>query len=328
MDEAERKVLQIAEEGKRSDAGPQHAKGFLTKAVDRLDQLYHGTGLAGTSTGLADLDRKTTGMHAGDLIIVAARPSMGKTSFAMNIAESVATDGQAPKAVLVYSLEMPGEQLMLRMLSSLGRVDQERLRTGNLSDDDWNRIPSAITLLSQAPIYIDDNGQLSPTELRASSRRLQRELRNQKSERFPDGQELGLIVVDYLQLMSVPGNTENRTNEIAQISRSLKALAKELSVPVIALSQLNRGVENRDDKRPRMADIRESGGIEQDADLILFIYREEVYKPDTERKGIAEIIIGKQRNGPIGKVEATFLGQFTRFDNLARGGGEDEYFGE
>ena len=328
VDEAERKVLQIAEEGKRSDSGPQHAKGYLTKAVDRLDQLYHGTGLAGTSTGLADLDRKTTGMHAGDLIIVAARPSMGKTSFAMNIAESVATDGQDPKAVLVYSLEMPGEQLMLRMLSSMGRVDQERLRTGNLSDDDWNRSPSAITLLSQAPIYIDDNGQLSPTELRASSRRLQRELRNQKSEQFPEGQQLGLIVVDYLQLMSVPGNTENRTNEIAQISRSLKALAKELEVPVIALSQLNRGVENRDDKRPRMADIRESGGIEQDADLILFIYRDEVYKPDTERKGVAEIIIGKQRNGPIGKVEAAFLGQFTRFDNLARGGGEDEYFGE
>ena len=327
LDEAERKVLEIAESGKRADSGPQHAKGHLTQAVTRLEQLYEGKDLAGTSTGLDDLDKKTTGMHAGDLIIVAARPSMGKTSFAMNIAESVATNMKDPKAVLVFSLEMPGEQLMLRMLSSYGRVDQERLRTGNLTDDDWNRIPSAITLLGNAPIYIDDNGQLSPTELRASCRRVKRELRNTRSEKFPEGQELGLIVVDYLQLMSVPGNSENRTNEIAQISRSLKALAKELEVPVIALSQLNRGVENRDDKRPRMADIRESGGIEQDADLILFIYREEVYKPDTDRKGIAEIIIGKQRNGPIGKVEATFQGQFTRFDNITYRGGEDEYFG-
>lgn len=323
LDEAERRVLEIAETTRRATSGPQHGSTYLGQVIDRIDSIVQGN-MAGTTTGLMDLDRKTTGLHPGDLVVVAGRPSMGKTSFAMNIAEAVATDTQNPKAVLVFSLEMPGEQLMMRMISSFGRVNQERLRNGQLDDADWDKINSAMTLLDAAPIYIDDDGQLSPNELRSRARRLKRELANQTSEAHPNGVDLGLILVDYLQLMQVPGFKENRTNEIAMISRGMKALAKELEVPVIALSQLNRGVENRDDKRPRMADLRESGGIEQDADVILFIYRDEVYKPETDRKGIAEIIIAKQRNGPIGKVEATFVGQYTRFDNIARY--EDEEF--
>ena len=316
LDEAERKVLDIAESSRRTTSGPRAGAEFLGDVVERIEKLVGGQ-LAGTSTGLVDLDQKTTGLHPGDLVIVAGRPSMGKTSFSMNIAEAIATDPQTPKAVLVFSLEMPGDQLMMRMISSFGRVNQERLRSGNLTDEDWDKIHSAMTLLERAPIYIDDDGQLSPTELRSRARRLKREVNNIRSEQFPEGLELGLILVDYLQLMQVPGFKENRTNEIAMISRGMKSLAKELEVPVIALSQLNRSVENRDDKRPRMADLRESGGIEQDADVIMFIYRDEVYNPETDRRGIAEIIIAKQRNGPIGKVDATFTGQYTRFDNVA-----------
>ena len=316
LDEAERKVLDIAESSRRTTSGPRAGAEFLGDVVERIEKLVGGQ-LAGTSTGLVDLDKKTTGLHPGDLVIVAGRPSMGKTSFSMNIAEAIATDPQTPKAVLVFSLEMPGDQLMMRMISSFGRVNQERLRSGNLTDEDWDKIHSAMTLLERAPIYIDDDGQLSPTELRSRARRLKREVNNIRSEQFPEGLELGLILVDYLQLMQVPGFKENRTNEIAMISRGMKSLAKELEVPVIALSQLNRSVENRDDKRPRMADLRESGGIEQDADVIMFIYRDEVYNPETDRRGIAEIIIAKQRNGPIGKVDATFTGQYTRFDNVA-----------
>jgi replicative DNA helicase len=253
----------------------------------------------------------TSGLHKGDLVIVAGRPSMGKTAFAMNLAENVAIRGKAP--VLVFSMEMPGEQLAMRMMSSLGRIDQNTVRTGKLSDDDWPRLSSAVSMLSEASMLIDDTPALSPAEVRARARRVARE-----------HGDLGLIVLDYLQLMQVPGYRENRTLEISEISRSLKALAKEMKVPVIALSQLNRSLETRTDKRPIMSDLRESGAIEQDADLIVFIYRDEVYNPDTADKGTAEIIIGKQRNGPIGRVRMTFLGQYTRFENFAVGhyGGE------
>jgi replicative DNA helicase len=246
----------------------------------------------------------TAGLQPGDLVIVAGRPSMGKTAFAMNIAEHVAIKRSVP--VAVFSMEMPGEHLAMRMMSSLGRIDQHRLRTGKLDDDDWPRLTSAVSLLAEARLYIDDSAGLSPGELRARARRLQRE----------HGQ-LGLILVDYLQLMHVPGSNENRATEISEISRSLKALAKELHVPVVALSQLNRSLEQRTDKRPVMSDLRESGAIEQDADLICFIYRDEVYNRDTTDKGIAEIIIGKQRNGPIGRVRLTFMGQFTRFESYS-----------
>jgi replicative DNA helicase len=273
--------------------------------VERLDALYRsGTAMTGVSTGFTDLDRMTSGMHPAELIIVAGRPSMGKTSFAMNIVESVAIRARQP--VAVFSMEMPAEQLALRMISSLGRVDAHRVRTGQLHDDDWPRVTSAVTLLGEADIFIDDTPSLSPMDLRARARRLKRQ------------HGLGLIVVDYLQLMQVPGAKENRVLEISEISRSLKALAKELSVPVIALSQLNRSLETRPNKRPVMSDLRESGAIEQDADVILFIYRDEVYNEDSADKGKAEIIIAKQRNGPIGHLFLAFLGAYTRFEDLAQ----------
>ncbi|HHJ19438.1 MAG TPA: replicative DNA helicase, partial [Gammaproteobacteria bacterium] len=260
-------------------------------------------GIVGVPSGYDDLDNMTSGLQAGDLIIVAGRPSMGKTSFAMNIAEYAAMRGDG--AVAVFSMEMPGEQLALRMLSSMGRINQQRLRTGKLKDEDWPRLTSAVELLANQPLFVDDTGGLTPTELRARSRRLVREHK-----------KLSLIVIDYLQLMQVPGSKENRATEISEISRSLKGLAKELKVPVIALSQLNRSLEQRPNKRPVMSDLRESGAIEQDADLIMFIYRDEVYNEETADKGVAEIIIGKQRNGPIGTVRLTFLGQYTRFENF------------
>jgi replicative DNA helicase len=273
--------------------------------VERLDALYRsGTAMTGVSTGFTDLDRMTSGMHPAELIIVAGRPSMGKTSFAMNMVESVAIRARQP--VAVFSMEMPAEQLALRMISSLGRVDAHRVRTGQLHDDDWPRVTSAVTLLGEASIFIDDTPSLSPMDLRARARRLKRQ------------HGLGLIVVDYLQLMQVPGAKENRVLEISEISRSLKALAKELSVPVIALSQLNRSLETRPNKRPVMSDLRESGAIEQDADVILFIYRDEVYNEDSADKGKAEIIIAKQRNGPIGHLFLAFLGAYTRFEDLAQ----------
>jgi replicative DNA helicase len=263
--------------------------------------------LTGVSTGYNDLDRMTAGLQPGDLIIVAGRPSMGKTTFALNIAEHAAISANTP--VAVFSMEMSREQLTMRMISSIGRVDQSHLRTGNFGDEDWARINSAIAQMKTAPIYIDDSAGLTPTEVRARARRLQRENKG----------KLGLIVVDYLQLMQVAGTKENRATEISEISRSLKALAKEMHAPVIALSQLNRSVEQRTDKKPVMSDLRESGAIEQDADLIIMIYREEVYEPETPRKGIADIIITKQRNGPTGEVHLTFLGKYTRFENLATG---------
>jgi len=303
LDEAEGKVFNIAEQG-NNGAGPVNIKSLLAKAVDRIDVLYHSDSpITGLATSYKDLDELTSGFQPADLVIVAGRPSMGKTTFAMNIAEHAAIKNTKP--VLVFSMEMPGPSLAMRMMSSLGRIDAHAIRTGKLSDDDWPRITSAVSMLSEAPLFIDDSAGLTPTELRARARRLTRE----------HGQ-LGLIVIDYLQLMQVSGYRENRTAEISEISRSLKALAKELNVPVLALSQLNRGLESRQDKRPVMSDLRESGAIEQDADLILFIYRDEVYNEDTTDKGIAEIIIAKQRNGPIGKVRLTFLGKYTRFENF------------
>jgi replicative DNA helicase len=302
VDEAERLVFQIAESGSRGRSGFKSLKQILPEAVDRIDVLHQSDGdITGISSGFVEFDKLTAGLQGGDLVIVAGRPSMGKTTFAVNIAENAAIGAKVPTAI--YSMEMPAQQLAFRMISSLGRVDQTHLRTGNFPDEDWSRINTAVQLMSDAPIFIDDTAGLSPTEIRARARRLQRE------------HGLGLIVVDYLQLMSVPGNKENRATEISEISRSLKALAKELSVPIIALSQLNRSVEQRTDKRPVMSDLRESGAIEQDADLIIFIYREEVYNQETPRKGIADISIAKQRNGPIGDFPLTFVGRYTKFEN-------------
>ena len=304
LDQAEQRVFQIAERGARRGAGFVALKKILPATVDRLDLLSNSDGdISGLSTGFTELDRMTTGLQKGDLVIVAGRPSMGKTSLAMNMAENAAIGSNT--AVAIFSMEMPSEQLAFRMIASVGRVNQSHLRTGNFSDEDWSRINSAVTIMSQAPIFIDDTPALTPSEVRARARRLKRE------------HNLGLIVVDYLQLMQGSGAKENRTTEISEISRSLKALAKELEVPVIALSQLNRGVEQRTDKRPVMSDLRESGAIEQDADIIMFIYREEVYDKETHRKGIADIIIAKQRNGPIGEVSLTFLGEYTKFENYA-----------
>jgi replicative DNA helicase len=310
VDDAERRIFQIAEKGRRQGSGFVPVKDVLGATIDRLDLLHASQGqLTGISTGYTELDKMTAGLQPGDLIIVAGRPSMGKTTFALNIGENAAISANRP--VAIFSMEMSREQLAFRMISSLGRVDQGHMRTGNFGDEDWARINSAIAQMKSAPIFIDDSGSLTPTEVRARARRLARDCEKQGG--------LGLIVVDYLQLMQVAGNKENRATEISEISRSLKALAKELRVPVIALSQLNRGVEQRTDKKPVMSDLRESGAIEQDADLIMMIYREEVYEPDTPRKGIADIIIAKQRNGPTGEVHLTFLGKYTRFENLAHG---------
>tara|TARA_R110000868_G_scaffold37424_5_gene132395 strand:+ start:1013 stop:2404 length:1392 start_codon:yes stop_codon:yes gene_type:complete len=305
LDTAERSVFAISDQGS-NNGGPLNIKEYLTKTMDRIDTMFHSNeAITGMPTGYTDFDELTSGLQGSDLVIVAGRPSMGKTTLAMNIAEHVAIKSQAP--VLIFSMEMPGEAIVMRLLSSLCRIDQLRIRTGKLSDEDWPRISSTVSMLSEAKIFIDDTPALSPAEMRARARRLTKE----------HGQ-LGLIVVDYLQLMQVPGNNENRTAEISEISRSLKGLAKELKVPVVALSQLNRGLEQRADKRPVMSDLRESGAIEQDADLIVFIYRDEVYNDSSPDKGTAEIIIAKQRNGPIGKVRLTFLGQYTCFENFMR----------
>ena len=308
LDLAESKVFAIAEQTP-SDGGPESIKSILVRAVEKIDALYHsGDSITGLATGLSDLDELTSGLQPSDLVIVAGRPSMGKTTLVMNMAEHAAI--KAGKPVLVFSMEMPADSLAMRMMSSLGRIDQHRIRTGKLDDDDWPRVTSAVHMLSEAPLFIDDTAAMSPVEMRSRARRLVK-------EHGP----LGLIVVDYLQLMKVPGfKAENRTAEISEISRSLKALAKELEVPVIALSQLNRSLEQRQDKRPVMSDLRESGAIEQDADLICFIYRDEVYNEDSPDKGTAEIIIAKQRNGPIGRVRVAFLGKYTRFEDLAFNG--------
>ncbi|MDX1251429.1 MAG: replicative DNA helicase [Gammaproteobacteria bacterium] len=306
LDNAEKLVFEIAERGARGKRGFTAIKDLLVKAVDRIDTLFQQDNpITGVPTGFTDFDEMTSGLQPSDMVIVAGRPSMGKTTFAMNLAEHAAIKSQLP--VAVFSMEMPGEQLAMRMMSSLGRIDQHRLRTGKLDDDDWPRVTSAVGMLAEASLFIDDTPALTPTELRARARRLARE------------HGLGMIVIDYLQLMQVPGSKENRATEISEISRSLKALAKELNVPVIALSQLNRSLEQRPNKRPVMSDLRESGAIEQDADLIVFIYRDEVYHEDSQDKGTAEIIIAKQRNGPIGMTRLTFLGQYTRFENFTSG---------
>jgi replicative DNA helicase len=305
LDEAESKIFAIAEEGSRGTQGFQEIQPLLTQVVERIDELYNRENpndITGVPTGFVDLDRMTSGLQPGDLIIVAGRPSMGKTAFSVNIGEHVSTDSGLP--VAIFSMEMGGSQLAMRMLGSVGRLDQHRLRTGRLNDEDWPRLTHAIQKMNDAQIFIDETPALSSIELRARSRRLARQCG-----------KLGLIIVDYLQLMSANSPGENRATEISEISRNLKGLAKELNCPVIALSQLNRSLEQRPNKRPVMSDLRESGAIEQDADLILFIYRDEVYNPDSPEKGMAEIIIGKQRNGPIGSVRMTFLGQFTKFEN-------------
>jgi len=308
LEEAERLIFQIAEDRPKS-GGPLAINEILSRALDRIDSLYEaGDSITGLSTGFVDLDNQTSGLQAADLIVVAGRPSMGKTTFAMNMVENALL--RTDKSVLVFSLEMPAEALVIRMFASLGRIDQTRVRAGRLDDDDWPRLTSAVNLLKDRKLFIDDTAGISPSAMRARARRLVRE-----------HGELALIMVDYLQLMQIPGyGGDNRVNEISEISRSLKALAKEFSCPVIALSQLNRALEQRPNKRPQNSDLRESGAIEQDADIVMFVYRDEVYHPDSEDKGIAEIIIGKQRNGPIGTVRLAFLGKYSRFDNLAAGG--------
>ncbi len=303
VDEAERRVFEIAERGTRSGAGFRSVRDILPETIDRLDTLHQNPGeVRGVPTGFTQLDRKTSGLHPGELIVIAGRPGMGKSTLAVNIAEYAAIEKNV--AAAIFTMEMSSQQLTLRMISSLGRVNQSHLRTGQFTDEDWSRIQGATSQLQVAPHYLDASPALTPTELRARARRLKRE------------RGLGLLIVDYLQLMQVPGTKENRATEISEISRNLKALAKELGIPVIAISQLNRAVEPRTDKKPVMSDLRESGAIEQDADLILLVYREEYYEENTTRRGIADIIIAKQRNGPTGEVELTFLGEYTRFENL------------
>ena len=309
LDFAEAKIFQIAESNKRTAEGFLDIKVLLPQVAERIDELFsrdNPSDVTGIPTGFTDLDSMTSGLHGGDLIIVAGRPSMGKTAFSINIAENIALDTGLP--VAIFSMEMGATQLATRMIGSVGRLDQHRMRTGRLEDEDWEKLTTALGKLNEAPIFIDEGSALNSFDVRARARRLHRQ-----------AGQLGLIVVDYLQLMSGASGkqSENRATEISEISRSLKGLAKELNVPVIALSQLNRSVETRTDKRPMMSDLRESGAIEQDADVILFIYRDEVYNPDSTDKGTAEIIIGKQRNGPIGKVRLTFMGQHTRFENFA-----------
>ena len=306
LENAERQVFQIAEQRQKGQGGGFISiKSLLAQAVDKIETLFEQEGaITGASTGFTDFDSLTSGLQPSDLIIVAGRPSMGKTTIAMNMAENIAL--KCGKPVAVFSMEMPGDSLAMRMMSSLGRIDQNKVRTGKLEDDDWPRLTSAINILAGTQLFIDDSPALTPTEVRARARRLARE----------HGQ-LGLIVVDYLQLMQSPSSGDNRVQQISDISRGLKALAKELNVPVVALSQLNRNLEQRPNKRPVMSDLRDSGAIEQDADLIVFVYRDEVYNEDSPDKGIAEIIIGKQRNGPLGTVRLTFLGQYTRFENFA-----------
>jgi len=307
LDEAESKIFKIAEDGARGAGGFQDLQPVLSKVVERIDELYHRdstSDITGISTGFVDLDGKTSGLQPGDLIIVAGRPSMGKTAFSLNIGEHVAVE--EGHAVAVFSMEMGATQLAMRLLGSVGRLDQHRLRTGRLTDEDWPRLTYAVEKMQNAQLFIDETPALSSMEVRARCRRLARQC----------GQ-LGLVIIDYLQLMGSSSPGENRATEISEISRSLKGLAKELNCPVIALSQLNRSLEQRPNKRPVMSDLRESGAIEQDADVILFIYRDEVYNPDSPDKGTAEIIIGKQRNGPIGTVRVTFLGMYTKFENYA-----------
>ncbi|PJG86506.1 replicative DNA helicase [Conservatibacter flavescens] len=317
LDRAERDVFAIAEQRANKNEGPQNIVSILEQTINKIEllsKMKDHDGVTGVSTGFKDLDRKTAGLQPSDLIIIAARPSMGKTTFAMNLCENAAMLSDKP--VLVFSLEMPAEQIMMRMMASLSRVDQTKIRTGKITDDEeWARLASTAEMLANKPnMYIDDTAGLTPTELRSRARRVYREHNG-----------LSMIMVDYLQLMRAPGFANNRTLEIAEISRSLKALAKELNIPVVALAQLNRRLDDRQDKRPVNSDLRESGSIEQDADLIMFVYRDEVYNETSENKGIAEIIIGKQRNGPIGRVRLTFLGQYSKFTDYAGEAYSDEY---
>jgi replicative DNA helicase len=307
LDESESKIFQIAESGARRDQGLLEIKPVLAKVFERIDHLYHrdnGSDVTGVPTGYTRIDQMTSGLQPGDLIVIAARPSMGKTALALNIAEHVAVDNGLP--VAIFSMEMSSTQLAMRMLGSIARVDQHKMRTGKLNDKEWGDLSDAMAKLHETPLFIDEGGALTALEVRARARRLKRQY-----------SKLGLIVIDYLQLMAASSHGENRATEISEISRSLKAMAKELDVPVVALSQLNRAVDQRPDRRPVMSDLRESGAIEQDADVIMFIYREVVYKPDLpeDQRGLAEVIIGKQRNGPIGTIKLTFLGQHTRFEN-------------
>lgn len=313
LDRAEKNILDISEQGNRR-GGFRTMKSLLAPAIDRIDELFRSDStVTGVPTGYTDLDEMTSGLQPADLVIIAGRPSMGKTSLAMNIAENASVGHKIP--VAVFSMEMPGEQLAMRMMSSLGRINAHRVRTGKLDDDDWPRLTSAVSILGETPIHVDDTPGLSPLELRARARRVHRE------------NPLGLIIVDYLQLMTTGESTENRATEISNITRSLKSLAKELNVPVVVLSQLNRSLEQRPNKRPVMSDLRESGAIEQDADVIIFIYRDEVYNEDSPEKGTAEIIIGKQRNGPTGTSRLTFLGEYTRFENYTNSADFDDVYG-
>ena len=312
LDEAESRIFRIGEEGSRGGAGFQPMDKLVQALIDRVQELEANGSedVTGIRTGFYDLDRMTAGLQKGDLIVLAARPSMGKTAFALNIAEHVAVQEGLP--VAVFSMEMGASQLALRVVGSLGRIDQQHLRTGRLRDDEWERLPEAASKLSEAPMFIDESPGLNPAELRARARRLARQY----------GGTLGLIVIDYLQLMSGSSNSsdENRATVLGEISRGMKGLAKELQCPVLALSQLNRSVETRPDKRPMMSDLRESGAIEQDADVIMFIYRDDYYNKDSKEPGVAEIVLAKQRNGPVGTVKLTFLKPLTRFDNLALDG--------
>ncbi|MGE5467107.1 MAG: replicative DNA helicase [Ignavibacteria bacterium] len=311
LDQAEQKVFEIAEAGNKGAQGFEAVPDLLGQVVERIEVLYNRdnpSDITGVPTGFYKLDEMTSGLQPGDLVIIAGRPSMGKTAFALNIAEHVGVDTRLP--VAIFSLEMSGPQIATRLLSSVGRINQNTLRTGRLSDDDWDKMTNALGKLHEAPIHVDETGAINATDLRARARRLHRKCG-----------KLGLIVIDYIQLMTSAKETDNRATEISEISRSIKALAKELEVPIIALSQLSRKVEERNDKRPLMSDLRESGAIEQDADIIIMMYREEYYKPDAlEAKGIAEAIITKHRNGPTGTVTLTFLGEFTRFENHASAG--------
>ena len=313
LDEAEQKIFNIGEEGSRMKQGFQGMDTLVIDLMDRVQEMADNPNdITGVPTGFYDLDRMTAGFQAGDMIVLAARPSMGKTALAINIAEHVALNEGLP--VAVFSMEMGASQLAVRIVGSIGRINQGHLRTGKLTDEEWPRLTEAIEKLRNISLHIDETPGLSPSELRANARRLARQCG-----------KLGLIVVDYLQLMSGSGgsNGENRATELGEISRGLKMLAKELQCPVIALSQLNRSVEQRTDKRPMMSDLRESGAIEQDADIIMFIYRDEYYNKDSKEPGVAEVIIGKQRNGPTGTVKLAFLNSLTRFESLASGGSHD-----
>ena len=306
LSDAEKAIAEIAE-GNRKDGGPELVKPILKNTLDQLDQMFNQPeGLTGLTTGFKDIDERTSGLQKADLVIVAARPSMGKTTFSMNLVENALLATKRP--CLVFSMEMPSESIVMRMLSSLGKIDQTRIRSGKLIDEDWSKLSAAVNMLKDLPLYIDDTPALTPQEMRARARKVYRETG-----------DLAMIMVDYLQLMRVSGKSEGRTQEISEISRSLKAIAKEFECPMIALSQLNRSLEQRPNKRPVMSDLRESGAIEQDADIIQFIYRDEVYNEDSPDKGVAEIITGKHRNGPIGSDRLAFIGKYTRFENLAHG---------